>query len=283
MHGVSVFCAPLSHCSLPSIRPLPQPVQSAGQFEKFSPLLHVPSPQYGPTTVWTVQLVVQVEHVFGGLLYAGVAHAVSVLPEPLSHSSPESIAPLPQPAQSWLQFVIVSPSPTSQTWLPHDGPITVRIVQLVVQFEHVFGGLLYAGVAHGASLLLLPSSHCSWLSGSILPLPQTSNLHSDEHGMPPFVVEPGGSQSSPGSTTPLPQPSCLQSCEQPSPSVMLPSSQASPGSTRPLPHGFVMHTGCTAAHVSGAGHTMPVEQTSELGSPAQPTSTSARMTSLFTI
>ena len=64
MHAVSVFAEPLSHCSLPSIRPLPQPVQSAGQFEKFSPLLHVASPQYGPTTVWTTQPVVQVEHVF---------------------------------------------------------------------------------------------------------------------------------------------------------------------------------------------------------------------------
>src|SRR3954452_8689105 len=101
-------------------------------------------------------------------------------------------------------------------------------------------------------------------------LPHTSNLHDSEHGMPPLVVEPGGSQSSPGSTLPLPQPSRLQSCEQPSPSVMLPSSHASPLSMWPLPQFVSRQTGWTAAHCSGDGHTMPVEHVTEEGGVAQP-------------
>jgi hypothetical protein len=32
-----------------------------------SAVSHTPSPQYGPTTVWIVQLDVHVEHVLGGL------------------------------------------------------------------------------------------------------------------------------------------------------------------------------------------------------------------------
>ena len=119
--------------------PLPQPVQSSGQVLEVSPLLHAPSPQYGPTTTLSVQLFVQVEQVAGGLLYAGVAHGVLVLAAPSSHCSPVSIRPLPQPVQSVGHVVLVSPLPHVPS--PQNGPTTVLIVQLVVQVEQVFGGL----------------------------------------------------------------------------------------------------------------------------------------------
>ncbi len=62
-----MFSAPLSHCSVPSSRPLPQPLQSAGHVVFVSPLLQLPSPQYGPTTVSSVHVSVHVEQAFGGL------------------------------------------------------------------------------------------------------------------------------------------------------------------------------------------------------------------------
>ncbi len=62
-----VLAAPLSHCSPLSILPLPQPTQSAGHEFFVSPFAHTPSPQYGPVTMFVVQLVVHVEHVSGGL------------------------------------------------------------------------------------------------------------------------------------------------------------------------------------------------------------------------
>ncbi len=67
MHAVFVFDDPSSHCSVPSTMPLPQPEQSVGHDVFVSPLLHEPSPQNGPVTMFVVQLVVHVEHVFGGL------------------------------------------------------------------------------------------------------------------------------------------------------------------------------------------------------------------------
>jgi hypothetical protein len=105
--------------------PLPQPEQSAGHDVFVSPVSHVPSPQYGPTTVSIVQLVVHVEHVFGGLAYAGVGHGVFVLLGPSSHCSPGSIAPLPHPEQSAGQLVWVSPSLHLPS--PQYGPTTVLI------------------------------------------------------------------------------------------------------------------------------------------------------------
>jgi hypothetical protein len=63
---VVALSAPSSHVSVPSISPLPQPPQSSGQLASVSVPLHVPSPQYGPTTVSSVHEVVQVVQVFGG-------------------------------------------------------------------------------------------------------------------------------------------------------------------------------------------------------------------------
>lgn len=64
---VFVLSAPSSHCSVPSRTPLPQPEQSRGHVVLVSPLLQRPSPQYGPSTVLSVQLVVHVAQVSGGL------------------------------------------------------------------------------------------------------------------------------------------------------------------------------------------------------------------------
>ncbi len=111
MHAVFVLSAPSSHCSPDSRMPLPQPPQSSGQVVFVSPFAdwQMLSPQYVPITVLIVQLVEHVEHVSGGLLYAGVEHAVFVFATPLSHSSPVSTMPLPQPEQSAGQVVLVSP------------------------------------------------------------------------------------------------------------------------------------------------------------------------------
>src|SRR3569623_1756182 len=119
-----------------------------------------------------------------------------------------------------------------------------------------------------------------------MPLPQPWPLWQSGSHASPAVVLPS-SHFSPHvlSRMPLPQVSFdLQFPEQPSPSVMLPSSQSSPTSTLPLPQFVSMHTGCTAAHCSGEGHTMPVAHVDEEGGVAQPAAmTSPRMNSLFNI
>jgi hypothetical protein len=70
-------------------------VQSSAQLVFVSPLLHCPSPQYGPTTALIEQLLVHVKHAAGGFAYAGVAQGVSVFAEPSSHCSPDPTNPSP--------------------------------------------------------------------------------------------------------------------------------------------------------------------------------------------
>jgi hypothetical protein len=107
-----------SHCSLP---------------------FFTPSPQYGPRTMFSWQVVVQYPQVFGGLPYPPGLHAVFVLNAPSSHSSVPSRMPLPQPPQSSGHVVFVSP--LLHALSPQNGPTTVLIVQLVVHVEQVSGGL----------------------------------------------------------------------------------------------------------------------------------------------
>src|SRR5262245_60632429 len=102
----------------------------------------------------------------------------------------------------------------------------------------------------------MPSSHSS--PGSILALPQlSSDLQSGLH-----VPACGGSQTSPTakSVMPLPHDSVdLQSCEQPSPSLLLPSSQASLMSLMPLPQVSFDRQSCEQPSPSRA---LPSSQTS---------------------
>src|SRR3569832_1044854 len=175
---------------------------------------------------------------------------------PSSHSSPESSTPLPQPTPCWQ-----SSSQPPGAW---------------------------------------PSSQTS--PRSLMPLPQVSfDLQSDAH--PSGVHEPTEQSAYESHTWPSPhEPLCelpssqnspaavlstwsphasadLQSPEQPSPSMMLPSSQTSPGSTMPLPHELLMHTAWTAAHCNGSGLTMPLTHSCAAGLFAQPTTNSAHASS----
>src|SRR5262245_11444687 len=105
----------------------------------------------------------------------------------------------------------------------------------------------------------LPSSQISPMSVSVTPLPQSANLQVALQKTPEVgSTLPGGSQSSflgslPGnglSTLPLSQRSSdLQSAEQPSPSMLLPSSHFSPSSTWKSPQvcSSLMHLSCAAA------------------------------------
>ena len=67
-----------------------------------------------------------------------------------------------------------------------------------------------------------------------MPLPQISRLLQSLEQPSPLILLPS-SQTSPGSRRPLPQNSTWQVGPQPSPLTVLPSSQASPGSTTPSP------------------------------------------------
>src|SRR4051812_3571871 len=179
-HASVLMRLPSSHCSVPSLTALPHiGAQSLSVFA-FAPLGQQPSPFIGCVIGWNEQLAVQVLPLISRSRVQTFvsAHVVGHLPAPVviavSHVSPLSTTPLPQPAWQSLSFAVVA-----------------------------FGGQqpsLFAGCVIGVVV------QCAW---QLLPLISVSAVHATPSlqaaGHAPLPAVMPVSHSSPASSTPLPQ------------------------------------------------------------------------------
>src|SRR5262249_43449393 len=108
---------------------------------------------------------------------------------------------------------------------------------------------------------VLPSSHCSPLTASTWPSPQTSVPKQSARQPSPDVVLPSSQTSLTLLMVPSPQNSSWQTWLQPSPDAVLPSSHCSPASRKPSPQVGMRWQKASQVAEPGGSHCSPVPTT----------------------